>query len=59
MKRPPVFITYFQSPFQIVHGYQVLQSEYFFQKNGDHFNLISIFPSCCQVHKVLLSENFH
>ena len=27
MKRPAVFITYFQSSFQTVHSYQVLQSE--------------------------------
>ena len=33
----------FQSPFQIVHIYQVLWSEYFFKKIGAHFNLISIF----------------
>ena len=44
MKRPTVFITYFQSSVQFVHVYQVLLSEYFFQKNGGCFNLISIFP---------------
>ena len=32
MKRPAVFITYFQSTIQIVHVYQILRSEYFFQK---------------------------
>ena len=42
MKRPAVFITYFQSLFQVVHVYQVLRSEYFSQKNGGRFNLISI-----------------
>ena len=43
MERPVVFITYFQSSFQTVHGYQVLRSEYFFQKFYDRFNIISIF----------------
>ena len=37
MKRPAVFITYFQSSFQTVHSYQVLRSEYFFQKFYDRF----------------------
>ena len=43
MKRPAFFITYFQSPFQIVYVYQVSQSEYFFQKFDGHFKLIFIF----------------
>ena len=43
MKGPNVFITYFKSPFQFVHVYQVLPSEYYFQKNGGRFNLVSIF----------------
>ena len=43
MKRCVVFITYFQSSFQIVHICQVLHSEYFFQKFDGRFNLISIF----------------
>ena len=33
----------FQSPFQIVHIYQVLWFEYFFKKIGARFNLILIF----------------
>ena len=32
MERPIVFITYFESPFQIVHVYQVFRSGYFFSK---------------------------
>ena len=43
MKKPPVFITYFQSPFQIVHIYEVLHFEYFFQKFYGRFNLMAIF----------------
>ena len=43
MKRRAVFIKYFQSPFQIVHLYELLLSEYFFQKIGASFNLTSIF----------------
>ena len=44
MKRPAVFIPYFQSPFQIVQVYQVLHSEYFFffRKSDGRFNLMSI-----------------
>ena len=44
MKRPAVFIPYFQSPFQIVQVYQVLHSEYFFffRKFDGRFNLMSI-----------------
>ena len=44
MKRPIVFITYFESPFQIVPVYQVFRSGYFFPKFYDGFNIISIFP---------------
>ena len=44
MKRPTVFITYFQRSVQFEHVYQVLLSKHFFQKNGDCFNLTSIFP---------------
>ena len=43
MKRPPVFKTYFQIPFQIVHIYEVLHFEYFFQKFYGSFNLMAIF----------------
>ena len=43
MKRPAVFTTYFQSTIQIVHVYQILRSEYFFQKFVDSFNLMSTF----------------
>ena len=43
MKRPGIFITYFQSPFQYVHVYQALLSEYFFAKFDGRFNLIPIF----------------
>ena len=45
MKRPTVFITYFQSSAQFVDIYQVLLSEYFCQKNGACLNLILIFPN--------------
>ena len=38
MKRPAVLIIYFQRQFQIVHVYQLLRSEYFFQKFYDRFN---------------------
>ena len=40
MKRPAIFITYFQSTIQIV---QILGSEYFFQKFVGRFNLMSTF----------------
>ena len=53
MKRPAVLIIYFQRQFQIVHVYQLLQSEYFFQKFYDRFNWISIFFN----FKPLLGEN--
>ena len=43
MKRPAVFITYFQSTIQIVHVYQILRSEYFSQKFVACFNLVSTF----------------
>ena len=43
MKRPAVFITYFQSTIQIVHVYQILLSEYFFQKFVGCLNLMSTF----------------
>ena len=43
MKRPAVFITSCQSPFQIVHDYQDLLSEYIFQKCYHPFNIVSIF----------------
>ena len=43
MERPAVFITYFQSTIQIVHVYQILRSEYFFQKFVGRFNLMSTF----------------
>ena len=43
MKRPAIFITYFQSTIQNVHVYQILPSEYFFQKFVDRFNLMSTF----------------
>ena len=43
MKRPAVFITYFQSTIQNVHVYQILRSEYFFQKFVGWFNLMSTF----------------
>ena len=39
MKRPPVFITYFQNLPQIVALYQLSLSEYFFQNNTSSFNL--------------------
>ena len=45
MKRPAIFITYFQSTIQIVHVYQILRSEYFFQKFVGRFNLMSTFLS--------------
>ena len=60
MERPIVFITYFESPFQIVHVYQVFRSGYFFQKFYDGFNIISIFDDL--VSKLLWlcarSQNF-
>ena len=40
MKRPAVFAIYFQSLFQIVHVYQLLQSQYIFQKFDGLFNLM-------------------
>ena len=43
MKRPTVFITYSQSAYQIMHVYQVLRFEFFFQKFYDRFNIKSIF----------------
>ena len=43
MRRPTVFITYSQSPYQIIHVYQVLRSEYFLQKFYDRFNIKSTF----------------
>ena len=43
MKRPAVSVKYFQRPFQIVHSYQVLRSEYFFQKSLNCLNLMSVF----------------
>ena len=43
MKRPAVFITYFQSTIPDVHVYQILRSEYFFQKFVGCFNLMSTF----------------
>ena len=43
MKRPAVFVTYFQSPFQVPHVKQVLPSEYFFQKSVDCFNFMPVF----------------
>ena len=43
MKRPVVFITYFQSTIQIVQVYQILHSEYFFQNFFGRFNLMSTF----------------
>ena len=41
MKRPAVFVLYFQSPFQIVHVYLLLQSQYIFQKFDGLFNLMA------------------
>ena len=43
MKKSAVFLTYFQSPFQFVHVYQVLPSEVFFAKFDGRFNLTAIF----------------
>ena len=43
MKRPTVFITYSQSTYQIMHVYQVLRFEFFFQKFYERFNIKSIF----------------
>ena len=43
MKRPAVFITYFQSPGQIMHVHKVSRSAYFFQKFYGGFNLMSMF----------------
>ena len=45
MKRPTVFITYSQSAYQIMHVYQVLRFEFFFQKFYDRFNIKSFFLS--------------
>ena len=41
MKRRAVFGIYFQSLFQIVHVYQLLQSQYIFQKFDGLFNLMA------------------
>ena len=46
MKRPAVFITYFQITIQNVHVYEILRSEYFFQKFAGRLNLMSIFFAC-------------
>ena len=43
MKRPAVFITYFQITVQNVHVYRILRSGYFFQKFVGRFNLMSTF----------------
>ena len=43
MKRPAVFIIYFQSPAQIVHVHKVSGSAYFFQKFYGRFDLTSMF----------------
>ena len=43
MKKPAVFITYFQSPFQFVHVYQFLHFEDFFEKFDGCFNLTAFF----------------
>lgn len=43
MKRPPIFITYFQIQFQVAHIHEVLHFEYFFQKFYGRFNLMTIF----------------
>ena len=43
MKRPAVFIIYFQSPAQILHVHKVSQSGYFFQKFYGRFDLTSMF----------------
>ena len=43
MKRHAVFITYFQSPGQIMHVHKVSRSAYFFQKFYGGFNLMSMF----------------
>ena len=43
MERPVIFISYFQSSFQIVNVCQVLHFQYFFKKIDSSFNLISFF----------------
>ena len=43
VKKPAVFITYFQSTIQIVHVYQILSSEYLSPKFVGCFNLMSTF----------------
>ena len=43
MKRPAIFITYFQITNQIVDVYQILRSEYFFQKFVGRSNLMATF----------------
>ena len=43
MKRHAVFITYFQSPGQIMHVHKISRSAYFFQKFYGGFNLMSMF----------------
>ena len=59
MKRPTVFITYFQSSVQFVHVYQVLLSEFFFQKYGGCFSLISIFPCLNNFCKETYEKTYH
>ena len=56
MERPPIFITYFQSPFQIVHIYEVLHFEYFFQKFYGRFNLMTIFLAFHHLREKLWKE---
>ena len=43
MKRPAVFITYFQSPFQMVQFNEFYHLNVFFQKDVACFNLLSVF----------------
>ena len=43
MKRPAVFITYFENLFEIVHVQQVLNSEYFFRKFDGRSKIMAIF----------------
>ena len=43
MKRPAVFITYFQSPGQIMYVHKVSRSAYFIQKFYGGLNLMSMF----------------
>ena len=58
MKRPAVFITYFQSTIQIVHVYQILRSEYFFQKFVGRFNLMSTFFAFQQFCEKTYSKSY-